>query len=71
MSNRRDFLKKAALTGLVTSMVPTWVSAKNVDAPLNKNKKRALRIAHITDVHILDRSNAEMCFARCCGKSMR
>jgi len=64
MSNRREFLRKAALTGALLPIAPTWVSAKTVDAPFNESKKRALRIVHITDVHILDKKNAEVCFAR-------
>ena len=64
MSDRRDFLKKTALAGLITTLVPSWLPAKTVDAPFSKTKKRALRIAHITDVHMLDRANAETCLAR-------
>jgi len=64
MSNRREFLKRTALAGVVTSIVPNWLHAKAVDVPLSKSKKRALRIAHITDVHMLDQTNAEKCFAR-------
>jgi len=64
MSNRRDFLKTAALSGVITSVLPAWATAAAVDAPLTLTKKRMLRIAHITDVHILDQQNAEVCFAR-------
>lgn len=64
MSNRRDFIRKAALAGLVTGISPNLVSARQADRPFQPAKKRALRIAHITDVHMLDQPNANACFAR-------
>lgn len=63
MSNRRDFLKKASLATIVSGIAPVWANAKSLDAPI-ADRSRALRIAHITDVHLLDRLNAEKCYAR-------
>src|SRR6188768_416096 len=64
MTNRRNFIKNAALaTGAASLILPHWLSGeikpKNVSG-----KKRVVRIAHITDVHILDKKNAEICFER-------
>src|SRR5688572_26252551 len=64
MTNRREFLKKAGIGGLLTALVPTWIEAKSLDSPIDKQNTRVMRIAHITDVHILDRQNAETCFSR-------
>jgi len=68
MPNRRDFFKKASIAGMVTAIAPVWTGAKQLNQPLNQNKKRSVRIAHITDVHVLDRPNAETCFARVLGE---
>ena len=68
MTNRRDFLKQASLAGIVTAITPSLISARQLDQPMNQNKKRSLRIAHITDVHVLDKPNAETCFARVLGE---
>jgi len=64
MSNRREFLKNASIAGLVASIAPQWVNAKQLHHPMDQTKRRALRIAHITDVHVLDKTNAETCFGR-------
>src|SRR5688500_7680251 len=64
MTNRREFIKKTALAGIMTGLVPHVVSAREIDRPIEKNKKRALRIAHVTDVHILDKPSAEVCYGR-------
>jgi 3',5'-cyclic AMP phosphodiesterase CpdA len=64
MSTRRSFLKSAALGGAVSSLLPAFVNAKDVDSVKNSLGKRSLRIAHITDVHILDKANAQTYFAR-------
>jgi len=61
MTNRRDFLRKAALTGALTTVVPSFIGAVPGPSP---RKKRSLRIAHITDVHMLDRPNASAYFRR-------
>lgn len=63
MANRRYFIKSALLGGAVASLIPCSVTAKQLDEKVG-SRKRSLRIAHITDVHILDQANAEMCFAR-------
>ncbi|MEJ0030202.1 MAG: metallophosphoesterase [Bacteroidota bacterium] len=58
---RRELLKNAALGGIVSSFLPLIpIHAETKKAVVN----RALRIAHITDVHILDQKNAEASFAR-------
>jgi 3',5'-cyclic-AMP phosphodiesterase len=43
-------------------MMPLGLHA--IPAPSHSQKRRALRVAHITDVHMLDQRNAEICFAR-------
>jgi 3',5'-cyclic-AMP phosphodiesterase len=64
MTNRRNFLKNAALaTGAISVIGLQWLSAK-METSKSTLSKRALRIAHITDVHILDKKNAETCFER-------
>lgn len=58
---RRKFIRNAAIGGIVSSflpIVPTQAQATR------KTATRLLRIAHITDVHILDQKNAEASFAR-------
>jgi 3',5'-cyclic AMP phosphodiesterase CpdA len=64
MSTRRSFLKSAALGGVITSMLPGVVDAKGLKSVEKRPERRSLRIAHITDVHILDQPNAELHFAR-------
>src|SRR5262245_43170082 len=64
MSNRREFLKRASVAGIVAGLTPQWVNAKQVDQPMKSNKDRVLRVAHITDVHVLNQTNAETCFNR-------
>jgi len=62
MTTRRDFLRTAAVGGLAASFVSHSASA---ESEKTKTKgTRSLRIAHITDVHILDQPQAEACFAR-------
>jgi 3',5'-cyclic AMP phosphodiesterase CpdA len=62
MTTRRNFLKGAALGALATGLAPGLVSATSVNP--SGNAKRSLRIAHITDVHITDKPQAEACFER-------
>ncbi|HTE33733.1 MAG TPA: metallophosphoesterase [Chryseolinea sp.] len=64
MTHRREFIKRISVVGILTGIAPSWLNAKQADRPFAPNKKRALRIAHVTDVHILDQMNAETCFAR-------
>ena len=49
---------------VIASITPHWVSAKEIDQPIDRKKDRILRIAHITDVHVLDKANAETCFSQ-------
>lgn len=58
--NRRSFFKKSALAGVAGAFTPLVLSS----APLRTNQRRLVRVAHITDVHLLDQKNAEVCFAR-------
>jgi 3',5'-cyclic AMP phosphodiesterase CpdA len=58
---RRKFIKSAAIGGIVSSILPIATYAKASPKP---TAARLLRIAHITDVHILDQKNAETSFAR-------
>lgn len=56
MSNRRDFLRNAAVFGaasLLGTGIPL-VSAAEIK-PADPRKKRALRFAHITDCHVIDK----------------
>jgi Icc protein len=63
MIDRRKFLKHVALTGAAAStLVPSMLSAKETSN--QKVRSRVLRIAHITDVHLLPQQNAETCFTR-------
>ena len=64
MSTRRSFLKSTAVAGFVSAILPNLVNAGQLNKPKTKSSKRALRIAHITDVHILDKANAEKYFAK-------
>lgn len=64
MSNRRNFIKKAAFAGAVAGFTPAFLRANEGNKSGIPERKRALRIAHITDVHITDLPNAEMCFRR-------
>jgi Icc protein len=61
MTSRRKFFKQSAIAGL-GSLVVSSLDAKAGSS--DKKKTRALRIAHITDVHILNQKNAESSFAR-------
>jgi 3',5'-cyclic-AMP phosphodiesterase len=63
MSSRRNFIKHAALAGGVASILP-GLSHASLAKTIYQGKKRALRIAHITDVHILDQPVAEGYFAQ-------
>ena len=61
MTTRRKFFKQAAVAGLGTAFVsalPVNASSKTAPGP------RALRIAHVTDIHVLDQLNAKTCLAR-------
>ncbi len=63
MFTRRKFFKRVAVGGLTAGFVPlTLLGADNGSRAAMKN--RVLRLAHITDVHILDKKNAETCFSR-------
>jgi Icc protein len=61
--NRRSFLKNASLLTfgglLATSALDTFAEEK-----ANKNIRRAIRIAHITDVHLLDTPMPKEAFRR-------
>jgi 3',5'-cyclic-AMP phosphodiesterase len=57
MTSRRDFFKRTSLAGLGTVLLPGSFTAKH-------ERQRALRIVHITDVHILNQQNAVGCFER-------
>ena len=57
--SRRIFLKKTLLGSLAASLIPTSSNTKTI-----LNKKRSLRIAHITDVHIINKPLAIKCFEK-------
>jgi Icc protein len=60
--SRRKLLKQAAIGGIVSSFLP--LIPNQAEAKSRPGASRVLRIAHITDVHILDQKNAESSFAR-------
>lgn len=51
-STRRKFIKYASLGSIVSSFLP--LATSQAEVPQSKTVKRSLRIAHITDVHMLD-----------------
>lgn len=59
-NTRRYFLKQAAIGGVVGSILP----GISLAASTAGKKKRSMRIAHITDVHILNQRNAEASFLK-------
>ncbi|PZR39891.1 MAG: metallophosphoesterase [Azospira oryzae] len=62
MQSRRKFFQHSALAGLASLAITTELKA---EAPaIHQKRKRALRIAHITDVHILGQANAEAALKR-------
>jgi len=61
MSSRRDFIKQASIAGIAASLLPSALKAQS--KPLSPSE-RVMRIAHITDVHILDKAYAKDSFAR-------
>lgn len=62
MKSRREFFRSTALAAGAL-IVPGSLRAN--DSRVNQGeKKRCLRVAHITDVHVLDQANAEGCFRR-------
>src|SRR5262245_20784234 len=64
MSSRRKFIKNAALAGGVASVLPLLTHAEKRPNPVFQGGKRAIRIAHITDVHILDEQHPENHFSQ-------
>ncbi len=66
MQNRREFLKKATLAAGAGTLLTTGTRAATADelnASFDKSRKRILRFAHITDVHILNKSHAIASFS--------
>ncbi|MBI1770217.1 MAG: metallophosphoesterase [Bacteroidetes bacterium] len=55
-NSRRNFLQKSAIAAGSTLLFPNAVGAHNtiLKEPFDQKKKRALRIAHITDCHVID-----------------
>ncbi|HYG19312.1 MAG TPA: metallophosphoesterase, partial [Ohtaekwangia sp.] len=65
MNSRRTFLKNAAAAGAIGALMPsTFLTARELNARPSATRERALRIAHITDVHILDKPHAENYFSQ-------
>ena len=54
MTDRRSFLKQAAVGGVLYSLLPRPAFAGSSKRSAG-GAKRSLRIAHIADVHILDK----------------
>lgn len=61
MSSRRNFLKR---TGAIGFSALAASSVSMAAAPADAGKKRLLRVAHITDVHITDTAIAAACLRR-------
>jgi 3',5'-cyclic-AMP phosphodiesterase len=61
MNTRREFLKHAGAFGALTALSTGLVTAETLNS--RKKSKRALRIAHITDVHMLEQQNAKAYFS--------
>ena len=59
MNSRREFLRRTMVAGAATVVSPAIADG----VYLQNKKTRVLRIAHITDVHMLDQPNAEKLFA--------
>jgi 3',5'-cyclic-AMP phosphodiesterase len=59
MSSRRSFVKKIAATGALGALGSGAVNAQSSTL----SRKRVLRVAHITDVHLLKKKNAEENFS--------
>ena len=66
MSNRRNFIKKVSLAAFVSSIIPKIISAEpnSMTEQLRAKSRRALRIAHITDIHLQQQPLTETCFMR-------
>lgn len=61
MTNRRGFIKTIGAGAALTTLLPV----ESLAAPAVKAEaKRVLRVAHITDVHILDKPEAERLFSQ-------
>src|SRR5580704_2761329 len=63
MINRRKFIQNSALLGLLARGLGTQAFT----GKSNINKKRVLRFAHLTDVHIEPEMNAPAGLAKCLG----
>src|ERR1700743_2422540 len=62
MNNRRSFIKNASVLtigGLMTNKLDAFAKEK-----ARKNIKRAIRVAHITDIHLLDTAMPKEAFRR-------
>lgn len=64
MSSRRNFIKHAAVAGGLVSVLPALTQAEKLPGATFQGKRRSLRIAHITDVHIVDEPHPENYFAQ-------
>lgn len=60
--HRRSFFKRTAWAGTIGLLAPGLFSTLKAEA--RSQRQRVLRVAHITDVHILDQKNAMACFGR-------
>ncbi len=62
---RRSLLKWLGLSAGAASLPGVASAASNSAAGLRKDARRALRIVHLTDIHIHDKDDAPAKFARC------
>jgi 3',5'-cyclic-AMP phosphodiesterase len=63
MTQRREFLRTIASAAMAASSFPLMTTARELNT-LARPLKRSIRIAHITDVHLLQQANATQLFRR-------
>ncbi len=67
MNNRQAFLKQTASLSAGSMMALPQLQAF-ASANVSKRIKRSLRVAHLTDVHLLKKPGPKMSLAECCHR---
>ncbi|QTD37298.1 metallophosphoesterase [Polaribacter batillariae] len=62
-SKRREFIKKIGLVAGASAIAPITLSAQNNTT--KSSKKKVLRVAHVTDIHMSDGNDAPNRFKKC------